>query len=257
MTREMGKVLTEARGDVQEAIDMGKFIAGEGRRAYGETVPSELRDKWAMTMRQPFGVIGCITPWNFPIAIPSWKIFPAVMAGNAVVIKPAEDTPLCALRFVEALEACGTAGGRRQRRVRIRRGGGRRAGRSTPTSPRSTSRGASTPAGSCPRRAAGCSRSARSSSVARTRSSSSTTPTSSSRSTARSGERSGPSGQRCTASSRLIVEHGALDGFTSRLVERASAAAPRRRPRLEGRRRAGHQRDPAQAHPFVHRDRTR
>src|SRR5580700_8696986 len=109
MTREMGKVLTEARGDVQEAIDMGLFIAGEGRRAYGETVPSELRDKWAMTMRQPFGVVGCITPWNFPIAIPSWKIFPAVMAGNSVVIKPAEDTPLCALRFVEVLEAAGAA----------------------------------------------------------------------------------------------------------------------------------------------------
>ncbi len=107
MTREMGKVLTEARGDVQEAIDMGKFIAGEGRRAFGETVPSELRNKWAMTMRQPLGVIGCITPWNFPIAIPSWKIFPAVMAGNTVVFKPAEDTPLCALRFVEILLEAG------------------------------------------------------------------------------------------------------------------------------------------------------
>jgi alpha-ketoglutaric semialdehyde dehydrogenase len=111
MTREMGKVLTEARGDVQEAIDMGKFIAGEGRRAFGETVPSELRNKWAMTMRQPLGVIGCITPWNFPIAIPSWKIFPAVMAGNTVVFKPAEDTPLCALRFVEILEEAGLPGG--------------------------------------------------------------------------------------------------------------------------------------------------
>ena len=107
MTREMGKVLTEARGDVQEAIDMGKFIAGAGRRAFGETVPSELRNKWAMTMRQPFGVVGCITPWNFPIAIPSWKIFPAVMAGNTVVFKPSEDTPLCAMRFVEALEEAG------------------------------------------------------------------------------------------------------------------------------------------------------
>ena len=107
MTREMGKVLTEARGDVQEAIDMGKFIAGEGRRAFGETVPSELRNKWAMTMRQPLGVIGCITPWNFPIAIPSWKLFPAVMAGNTAVFKPAEDTPLCALRFVEILEEAG------------------------------------------------------------------------------------------------------------------------------------------------------
>ena len=111
MTREMGKVLTEARGDVQEAIDMGKFIAGEGRRAFGDTVPSELRNKWAMTMRQPLGVIGCVTPWNFPIAIPSWKIFPAVMAGNTVVFKPAEDTPLCALRFVEALEEAGLPAG--------------------------------------------------------------------------------------------------------------------------------------------------
>jgi len=111
MTREMGKVLTEARGDVQEAIDMGKFIAGEGRRAYGETVPSELRDKWAMTMRQPFGVVGCITPWNFPVAIPSWKVFPAIMAGNAVVLKPAEDTPLCALRFVETLQDAGLPAG--------------------------------------------------------------------------------------------------------------------------------------------------
>ena len=90
MTREMGKVLVEARGDVQEAIDMGKFIAGEGRRAFGETVPSELRNKWAMTMRQPFGVVGCVTPWNFPVAIPSWKLFPALMAGNTVVLKPAE-----------------------------------------------------------------------------------------------------------------------------------------------------------------------
>ncbi len=111
MTREMGKVLTEARGDVQEAIDMGKFIAGEGRRAFGETVPSELRNKWAMTMRQPLGVVGCVTPWNFPVAIPSWKIFPAVMAGNTVVFKPAEDTPLCALRFVEILEEAGLPAG--------------------------------------------------------------------------------------------------------------------------------------------------
>jgi aldehyde dehydrogenase (NAD+) len=111
MTREMGKVLTEAKGDVQEAIDMGKFIAGEGRRAFGETVPSELRSKWAMTMRQPLGVVGCITPWNFPIAIPSWKIFPAIMAGNTVVFKPAEDTPLCALRFVEILLEAGLPAG--------------------------------------------------------------------------------------------------------------------------------------------------
>ncbi|HZS15870.1 MAG TPA: aldehyde dehydrogenase family protein [Candidatus Dormibacteraeota bacterium] len=111
MTREMGKVLVEARGDVQEAVDMGKFIAGEGRRAFGETVPSELRDKWAMTMRQPLGVVGIVTPWNFPIAIPSWKTFPALLAGNTVVFKPAEDTPACALAFVEALREAGVPDG--------------------------------------------------------------------------------------------------------------------------------------------------
>jgi alpha-ketoglutaric semialdehyde dehydrogenase len=111
MTREMGKVLTEARGDVQEGIDMGKFIAAEGRRPFGETVPSELRHKWAMTMRQPLGVVGIITPWNFPLAIPTWKIFPALLAGNAVVFKPAEDTPLCGLRLVETLEEAGLPAG--------------------------------------------------------------------------------------------------------------------------------------------------
>ena len=107
MTREMGKVLTEARGDVQEGIDMGKYIAGSARRPFGETVPSELRSKWAMTMRQPLGVVGIITPWNFPLAIPTWKLFPALLAGNTVVFKPAEDTPLCALRLAEILEEAG------------------------------------------------------------------------------------------------------------------------------------------------------
>src|SRR5579875_980938 len=92
-TREMGKVLEEGRGDVQEGIDMAKYIAGEGRRMFGETVPSELRRKFAMGVRQPIGVCGLITPWNFPIAIPTWKLFPALVAGNTVVFKPAEDTP--------------------------------------------------------------------------------------------------------------------------------------------------------------------
>ena len=103
MTREMGKVLKEARGDVQEAIDMGFFAAGIGRRPFGETIPAELPNKLAFTFREPVGVAGLITPWNFPVAIPSWKMFPALMAGNAIVFKPAEDTPLCATRFVEAL----------------------------------------------------------------------------------------------------------------------------------------------------------
>ena len=107
MTREMGKVLDETRGDVQEAIDMTFFMAGEGRRQYGQTVPSELRDKFAMSIRQPVGVSAIITPWNFPMAIPSWKIIPALVCGNTVVFKPATLTPLSALNFVKILESAG------------------------------------------------------------------------------------------------------------------------------------------------------
>lgn len=107
MTREMGKVLAETRGDVQEAIDMAYFIAGEGRRLLGETSTTELRDKFAMTVRQPVGVCGLITPWNFPMAIPSWKIFPALICGNTIVFKPGEDTPASAVKFVEILAKAG------------------------------------------------------------------------------------------------------------------------------------------------------
>ena len=103
MTREMGKVLTEARGDVQEAIDVAYYMAGEGRRLFGQTVPSEMPDKFAMAIRKPIGVVGIITPWNFPVAIPGWKLFPALICGNTAVIKPASDTPACAIRFVELL----------------------------------------------------------------------------------------------------------------------------------------------------------
>jgi len=94
MTREMGKILAETRGDVQEAIDMTYYMAGEGRRLFGMTTPSEMRNKFNMTVRQPLGPCTFITPWNFPMAIPSWKSMPAIMAGNTVVIKPATDTPL-------------------------------------------------------------------------------------------------------------------------------------------------------------------
>ena len=107
MTREMGKVLDETRGDVQEAIDMTFFMAGEGRRQSGQTVPSELRDKFAMSVRQPLGVCGLITPWNFPMAIPSWKVVPALVCGNTVVLKPASLTPLSALNFVKILGEAG------------------------------------------------------------------------------------------------------------------------------------------------------
>ena len=111
MTREMGKVLDETRGDVQEAIDMTYFLAGEGRRLYGQTVPSELPDKWAMSIRQPLGVCSIITPWNFPMAIPSWKIIPALVCGNTVVFKPSELTPQSAVNFVTILEEAGVPPG--------------------------------------------------------------------------------------------------------------------------------------------------
>jgi alpha-ketoglutaric semialdehyde dehydrogenase len=107
MTREMGKVLAETRGDVQEAIDMTYLMAGEGRRLFGQTTPSELPDKFAMALRVPVGVAGLITPWNFPMAIPSWKSMPALICGNAAVLKPAEDTPLSTYHLTQALSEAG------------------------------------------------------------------------------------------------------------------------------------------------------
>jgi aldehyde dehydrogenase (NAD+) len=107
MTREMGKVLAEARGDVQEGIDIAFLMAGEGRRMFGDTTPSELPDKWAMSIRQPIGIAGIITPWNFPIAIPCWKMMPALVTGNTVVFKPASDTPHCATLLVELMAEAG------------------------------------------------------------------------------------------------------------------------------------------------------
>jgi len=106
-TREMGKVLNETRGDVQEGIDMALFCSGEGRRMYGETTPSELPDKFAMTVREPLGVCGMITPWNFPMAIPCWKVMPALVCGNTIVIKPASFTPLTVLNLVKGCEEVG------------------------------------------------------------------------------------------------------------------------------------------------------
>ncbi|MGZ3676310.1 MAG: aldehyde dehydrogenase family protein, partial [Ktedonobacterales bacterium] len=111
MTQEMGKPVKETQGDLQTAIDFGKFVAGEGRRAEGETVPSALDDKICLTLRQPLGVVGIITPWNFPMAIPAWKTFPALLAGNTVLLKPASDTPLSSVALVEALVEAGLPAG--------------------------------------------------------------------------------------------------------------------------------------------------
>ena len=124
MTREMGKVLAESRGDVQEAIDMTYYMAGEGRRLFGQTTPSELPNKYAMSARQPLGVCALITPWNFPMAISSWKIMPALICGNTVVIKPAEDTPLSTYSLVQMLAEAGLPPGV----VNVVNGMGREAG---------------------------------------------------------------------------------------------------------------------------------
>ena len=111
MTEEMGKVLDETRGDVQEAIDMTYYMAGEGRRMFGQTTPSEMRSKFQMSGRKPHGVVGLITPWNFPMAIPSWKMMPAIIAGNTVVLKPATFTPKLSIRLAEVLQEAGLPDG--------------------------------------------------------------------------------------------------------------------------------------------------
>src|SRR5438552_8441952 len=111
MTREMGKILKETRGDVQEAVDTAYYMAGEGRRMFGPTTPSELPNKFAMAIRQPIGVCGMITPWNFPMAIPSWKLLPALVCGNTCVIKPAQDTPLSTFNLVRTLIDAGVPKG--------------------------------------------------------------------------------------------------------------------------------------------------
>src|SRR5438094_9448280 len=111
MTREMGKVLKETRGDVQEAVDTAYYMAGEGRRMFGPTTPSELPNKFAMAVRTPIGVCAMITPWNFPMAIPSWKLLPAIVCGNTCVIKPAQDTPLSTFNLVRALADAGVPKG--------------------------------------------------------------------------------------------------------------------------------------------------
>ena len=221
MTREMGKVIAEARGDVQEAIDMGKFVAGEGRRAFGETVPSELRQRWAMTMRQPFGVVGCITPWNFPMAIPSWKIFPALMAGNAVVLKPAEDTPLCALRFAEVLEEAGLPAGV----LNVVFGFGEEAGAALVRHPgvRAIFFTGSVATGRAVAEA--CGRLLKKCSLELGGKNAIVVLGDADLELAVDGAlwgAFGTSGQRCTASSRLIIERPVLDAFTERLLERTA-----------------------------------
>lgn len=111
LTQDMGKVISEARGDVQEAIDMAYYMGGEGRRMIGYTAPVEMPDKFGMAVRDPSGVVGIITPWNFPIAVPSWKIFPALISGNTLIWKPSPETPAISAAFVKIFEEAGLPGG--------------------------------------------------------------------------------------------------------------------------------------------------
>jgi aldehyde dehydrogenase (NAD+) len=222
MTREMGKVLKEAGGDVQEAIDCTYYAAGEGRRMNGFTTPAEMPNKFAMCVRQPVGPCGLITPWNFPMAIPSWKLIPALVCGNTVVIKPAEDTPLSTYNLVKACEEAGIPPGV----VNLVTGYGETVGAGITGHPSlrlisftgSTDTGRSV-ASACAERNAICS-------------------------LEMGGKNAiivlddadvdnaiegavwgafGTSGQRCTASSRLIVHKKVYRQFTKKLVERAKA----------------------------------
>src|SRR5215213_5674041 len=111
LTQDMGKVISEARGDVQEAIDMAYFMGGEGRRLMGYTAPVEMPNKFGMALRDSVGVVGLITPWNFPVAVPSWKILPALIAGNTIVWKPSEDVPASAAMFAQVFLDAGLPAG--------------------------------------------------------------------------------------------------------------------------------------------------
>ncbi len=220
MTREMGKVLKETGGDVQEAIDCTYYTAGEGRRLHGFTTPAEMPDKFAMCVRQPVGLCGLIAPWNFPMAIPSWKLIPALVCGNTVVIKPAEDTPLSTYNLVKACEEAGIPPGV----VNLVTGHGETVGAALTENPavRLISFTGSTETGrivasSCAERNAICS-------------------------LEMGGKNAiivmddadvelavegavwgafGTSGQRCTASSRIIVHKKVYKKFTQQLVEQA------------------------------------
>jgi acyl-CoA reductase-like NAD-dependent aldehyde dehydrogenase len=222
MTREMGKVLEEARGDVQEAIDMAFFAAGLGRRPFGETIPSELPDKICFTWREPLGVAGVITPWNFPVAVPSWKLFPALMAGNTIVFKPAEDTPLCGLRLAQAVVDAGLPPGV----LNVVHGSGPEAGAPLVAHPDVSclSFTGSTEVGR--RIGAECGRSLKRVGLELGGKNAIVVMDDASLELAVDGAvwaAFGTTGQRCTAASRMIVQRGVAADFVDSLKERAQA----------------------------------
>ena len=230
----MGKVLAETRGDVQEAIDEAYYVAGEGRRLFGQTTPSELANKFAMSVRMPVGVVGMIAPWNFPMAIPSWKLFPALVCGNTCVIKPAEDTPLSTYNLVQTLIDAGLPPRRSQHRLRLRP----EAGAPLVEHPdvRAISFTGSSAVGS----------------IVAQRAAANFKPVS----LEMGGKNAmivmddanlelalegalwgafGTTGQRCTATSRILLHKSIAAEFTSKLVARAAALESRQRPRRQSR----------------------
>ncbi|MGC2323829.1 MAG: aldehyde dehydrogenase family protein, partial [Terriglobales bacterium] len=220
MTREMGKVLKETRGDVQEAIDTGYFMAGEGRRMFGPTTPSELPNKFAMAVRQPLGVCAMSTPGNVPMAIPSWKLFPALVAGNTCVIKPAQDTPLSVFNFVRTLSDAGVPRGV----VNIVTGFGSKIGAPLMENPtvRAVSLTGSTDVG----RIVGetCARSFKHCSLELGGKNPMIVLDDANLDLALDGGlwgAFGTTGQRCTATSRIIVQKGVYGDFVHHFVERA------------------------------------
>jgi len=220
MTREMGKVLAETRGDVQEAIDEAFYVAGEGRRLFGITTPSELPDKFAMSVRMPVGVVGLITPWNFPMAIPSWKLFPALVAGNTCVIKPATDTPLSTYNLVQALVDAGLPPGV----INIVCGGGSTTGAALVEHPdvRAISFTGSSAVGSqVAQRAAATFKQV---SLEMGGKNAQIVLDDANLDLALDGAlwgAFGTTGQRCTATSRILLQKGIAAEFTARFVERA------------------------------------
>ncbi|MGB9105647.1 MAG: aldehyde dehydrogenase family protein [Terriglobales bacterium] len=220
MTREMGKIIKETRGDVQEAIDTGFYMAGEGRRMFGATVPSELPNKFAMAARYPVGVCAMITPWNFPMAIPSWKLFPALVAGNTCIIKPAQDTPLSVFNFVQTLVDAGVPHGV----VNIVSGFGSKIGGPLTENPeiRAVSLTGSSDVGRIVGQS--CARSFKRCSLELGGKNPMIVLDDANLDLALEGGLwggFGTTGQRCTATSRIIVQKGVYQEFVSRFVERA------------------------------------
>ncbi|HMS01693.1 MAG TPA: aldehyde dehydrogenase family protein [Gemmatimonadaceae bacterium] len=222
MTREMGKPLAETRGDVQEGIDTAYYAATEGRRLFGHTVPSELRNKWAMSFRRPIGVTGLITPFNFPLAIPTWKMFPALVCGNSIVFKPSEDVPHTAHVFVEILLEAGLP----PDVIQLVHGMGEVVGKAIvehPAVPVLSFTG-STETGSIVGATAG--RMHKRLSLEMGGKNAQIVLDDADLELAVDGVlwgAFGTTGQRCTATSRLVLQAGIHDRFVARLIERASA----------------------------------